>query len=38
MKKNRVNRIIAVYDKYKPLPEGKKSEIIEGIIEGLGDK
>jgi len=38
MKKNRVNKIIAVYDKYKPLPEGKKSEIIEGIIEGLGDK
>ena len=38
MKKDRVNKIIAVYDKYKPLPEGKKSEIIEGIIEGLGDK
>tara|TARA_Y100001972_G_C7635645_1_gene319123 strand:+ start:886 stop:1449 length:564 start_codon:yes stop_codon:yes gene_type:complete len=36
--KNKVNRIIAVYNKYKPLPENKKSNIIEGIIEGLEDK
>jgi len=36
--KNKVNRIIAVYNKYKPLPKNKKSNIIEGIIEGLEDK
>ena len=38
IKRNRVNRIIAVYNKYKPLPENSKLEIIDGILEGLGDK
>ena len=38
LKKNRVNKIIAVYNKYKPLPKDNQSEIIEGILEGLGDK
>ena len=38
LKKDRVNRIIAVYNKYKPLPKDNQSEIIEGILEGLGDK
>jgi hypothetical protein len=38
LKKDRVNRIIAVYNKHKPLPKDSKSEIIEGILEGLGDK
>ena len=38
IKRNRVNRIIAVYNKYKPLPENNNSKIINGILEGLGDK
>ena len=38
LKKDRVNKIIAVYNRYQPLPEGNKSKIIDGILEGLGDK
>ena len=38
LKKDRVNRIIAVYNRYKPLPKENKSKIIDGILEGLGDK
>jgi len=38
MKKNRVNKIIAVYTNHTPLPQNSKSKIIEGIIEGLEDK
>ena len=38
LKKDRVNRIIAVYNRYKPLPKDNKSKIIDGILEGLGDK
>ena len=30
------NKIIAVYQKYKPFPSDSKPKIIEGIIEGLG--
>lgn len=36
LKKNRLNKIIAVYQKYKPFPSESKPKIIEGIIEGLG--
>ena len=38
LKKDRVNKIIAVYNRYQPLPEDNKSKIIDGILEGLGDK
>jgi len=38
MKRNKVNRIIAIYTKHKPLPQNSKSKIIDGILEGLGNK
>ena len=38
LKKDRVNKIIAVYNRYQPLPEDNKSKIIDGILEGLGNK
>lgn len=35
LKKNKVNKIIATYQKYNPFPEDKTSNIIEGVIDGL---
>lgn len=35
LRKNKVNKIIAVYQKYKPFSAESKPKIIEGIIKGL---
>ena len=34
LKKNRLNKIVAVYTKHKPLNENKKS-VIKGVLKGL---
>lgn len=35
LKKNKVNKIIATYQKLQPFPEDRTSNIIEGVINGL---
>jgi hypothetical protein len=35
LQKNKVNKIIATYQKYQPFPEDRTSNIIEGVINGL---
>ena len=37
LKKNRLNKIVATYTKYKPLNENKKS-VIKGVLKGLYKK
>ena len=37
LKKNRLNKIVAVYTKHKPLNENKKS-VIKGVLKGLYKK
>ena len=37
LKKNRLNKIVATYTKYKPINENKKS-IIKGVLKGLYKK
>ena len=38
LKKNRVNKIVATYTKYKPLTETKQREVIKGVLKGLYKK
>ncbi|MBC8295795.1 MAG: hypothetical protein H8E55_08385 [Pelagibacterales bacterium] len=38
LKKDRVNKIVAVYTKYKPLREDKKKQVIKGVLKGLYKK
>ncbi len=35
LQKNKINKIIATYQKYQPFPEDRTSNIIEGVISGL---
>ena len=37
LKKNRLNKIVATYTKYKPINEDKKS-VIKGVLKGLYKK
>ena len=37
LKKNRLNKIVATYTKYKPINENKKS-VIKGVLKGLYKK
>tara|TARA_A100001201_G_scaffold84430_1_gene74830 strand:+ start:187 stop:750 length:564 start_codon:yes stop_codon:yes gene_type:complete len=38
VKKNRLNKIVATYTKYKPLTENKHKEVIKGVLKGLYKK
>ena len=38
VKKDRVNKIVATYRKYKPLTENKHKEVIKGVLKGLYKK
>ena len=38
VKKDRVNKIVATYTKYKPLTETKQREVIKGVLKGLYKK
>ena len=35
VKKDRVNKIVATYRKYKPLTEDKHKQVIKGVLKGL---
>ena len=37
LKKDRLNKIVATYTKYKPINENKKS-VIKGVLKGLYKK
>tara|TARA_B100000963_G_C22407173_1_gene571551 strand:+ start:82 stop:645 length:564 start_codon:yes stop_codon:yes gene_type:complete len=38
IKKDRLNKVIATYCKYKPILENKKSEVIQGVLKELHKK
>jgi len=38
VKKDRINKIVATYTKYKPLTETKRREVIKGVLKGLYKK
>ena len=38
VKKDRVNKIVATYRKYKPLTEDKHKQVIKGVLKGLYKK
>mgnify|MGYP003671165333 FL=1 len=38
LKKDRLNKIVATYTKYKPLTETKRREVIKGVLKGLYKK
>ena len=38
VKKDRLNKIVATYTKYKPLTEDKHKEVIKGVLKGLYKK
>jgi len=38
VKKDRLNKIVATYTKYKPLTETKRREVIKGVLRGLYKK
>ena len=38
VKKDRLNKIVATYTKYKPLTETKRREVIKGVLKGLYKK
>ena len=38
LKKDRLNKIVATYIKYKPLTETKRREVIKGVLKGLYKK
>ena len=38
IKKDRLNKIVATYKKYKPLSENKHKEVIKGVLKGLYKK
>ena len=38
VKKDRLNKIVATYKKYKPLTENKHKEVIKGVLKGLYKK
>ena len=38
VKKDRLNKIVATYRKYKPLSENKHKEVIKGVLKGLYKK
>jgi len=38
VKKDRINKIVATYTKYKPLTETKQREVIKGVLKGLYKK
>jgi len=38
VKKDRLNKIVATYTKYKPLTETKQREVIKGVLKGLYKK
>ena len=38
LKKDRLNKIVATYTKYKPLNENNKKEVIKGVLKGLYKK
>ena len=35
LKKDRVNKIVATYTKFKPLNENKKKQVIKGVLKSL---
>ena len=38
VKKDRLNKIVATYTKYKPLTETKQRDVIKGVLKGLYKK
>ena len=38
VKKDRINKIVATYTKYKPLTEAKQRDVIKGVLKGLYKK
>ena len=38
LKKDRLNKIVATYKKYKPLSENKHKEVIKGVLKSLYKK
>ena len=38
VKKDRLNKIVATYTKYKPMTESKRREVIKGVLKGLYKK
>jgi len=38
VKKDRLNKIVATYTKYKPLTETKQRDVIKGVLRGLYKK
>ena len=38
VKKDRLNKIVATYTKYKPLEENNKKQVIKGVLKGLYKK
>jgi len=38
VKKDRLNKIVATYTKYKPLTETKRREVVKGVLKGLYKK
>jgi hypothetical protein len=38
VKKDRINKIVATYTRYKPLTETKRREVIKGVLRGLYKK
>jgi len=38
VKKDRINKIVATYTKYKPLTETKQRDVIKGVLKGLYKK
>jgi len=38
LKKNRVNKIVATYTKYKSINENNKKQVIKGVLKGLYKK
>ncbi len=38
VKKDRLNKIVATYTKFKPLTETKQREVIKGVLKGLYKK
>jgi len=38
VKKDRVNKIVATYTKFKPLTETKRREVVKGVLKGLYKK
>jgi hypothetical protein len=38
LKRDRVNKIIATYNKYKPIGEGSEDRVVNGVLNELSKK